>query len=451
MAITDRRGVSVDATDTAIAGSPNPGLAIKAPCRAATTANIVLSGLLTIDGIALLAGNRVLVKNQTNATQNGIYNASTGNWTRAIDAASNDQWANGTVVYVALGTANADKSYVLTTLDPVTIGASSLTFLFLASSGVPANRAVNTTAPIAGGGALTGDLTLSLTINGSLQVTAGNALAVAALNAVSHQWVSSFNASGVPQLTQPGFSDLSGNATAAQGGTGRTTLTAHAVLLGEGTSNVAFATIGTAGQLLVDQGAGADPAFTAMSGDATISNAGALTIGTNAVTNAKAAQMAAGTLKGNNTGGTANAADLTVAQAQGLLSLGIVVVKLSQVSLASAATDHALAFTLPAGFTRFRVSTIALSNATGDIHTGTIGVFGATGGGAPTLAADQAIAVTTAAANTNGNAMLLALTNQNTEFFTPASFGVANTLWVRVGTAVAAQSVDVVVYLQLVP
>jgi hypothetical protein len=64
----------------------------------------------------------------------------------------------------------------------------------------------------------------------------------------------------------------------AQGGTGLATLTAHSVLLGEGTSNVAFATIGTSGRLLIDQGAGADPSFNAVSGDGTMANSGAITI-----------------------------------------------------------------------------------------------------------------------------------------------------------------------------
>lgn len=64
----------------------------------------------------------------------------------------------------------------------------------------------------------------------------------------------------------------------ANGGTGLTTLTAHAVLLGEGTSNVAFATIGTAGRLLIDQGASTDPAFEAMSGDASLAASGAITV-----------------------------------------------------------------------------------------------------------------------------------------------------------------------------
>lgn len=65
---------------------------------------------------------------------------------------------------------------------------------------------------------------------------------------------------------------------AAAGGTGLATLTAHAVMLGEGTGNVGFATIGTAGRMLLDQGAGADPSFNAMSGDATLANTGALTL-----------------------------------------------------------------------------------------------------------------------------------------------------------------------------
>lgn len=67
-------------------------------------------------------------------------------------------------------------------------------------------------------------------------------------------------------------------ATVTQGGTGLATLTAHAVMLGEGVAAVGFATIGTSGRMLIDQGAGADPSFNVMSGDATITNAGALTV-----------------------------------------------------------------------------------------------------------------------------------------------------------------------------
>jgi hypothetical protein len=58
----------------------------KAPVKAATTANIALSGLQTIDGVALAAGDRVLVKNQTYEQKNGIYIVATGDWPRAKDA-----------------------------------------------------------------------------------------------------------------------------------------------------------------------------------------------------------------------------------------------------------------------------------------------------------------------------------------------------------------------------
>jgi hypothetical protein len=62
------------------------GISWKQPCVAATLANITLSGLQTIDGHAVAAGDRVLVKNQTTASQNGIYLASASAWTRSLDA-----------------------------------------------------------------------------------------------------------------------------------------------------------------------------------------------------------------------------------------------------------------------------------------------------------------------------------------------------------------------------
>lgn len=65
--------------------------------RAATTANITLSAPQTIDGIALVAGDRVLVKNQTTASQNGVYLVAAGTWTRALDANASARIAGGTV------------------------------------------------------------------------------------------------------------------------------------------------------------------------------------------------------------------------------------------------------------------------------------------------------------------------------------------------------------------
>src|SRR5258707_15880966 len=82
---------------------------IKAPCLVATTTNIVLSGAQVIDGVTVgNASERILVKNQTDQRTNGIYLASSGNWTLAPDAKGNTDWTKGTIVYVASGTVNGN-------------------------------------------------------------------------------------------------------------------------------------------------------------------------------------------------------------------------------------------------------------------------------------------------------------------------------------------------------
>lgn len=74
-----------------------PDAAYKRSASCATTANITLSGTQTIDGIAVVAGNRVLVKNQTTASTNGLYVVAAGAWTRAADADTASEVAGGTV------------------------------------------------------------------------------------------------------------------------------------------------------------------------------------------------------------------------------------------------------------------------------------------------------------------------------------------------------------------
>ncbi|QND67634.1 hypothetical protein HB777_29330 [Mesorhizobium loti] len=103
-------------------------VAYKAPCRLATTANIALSGLQTIDGSVTAADDRVLVKDQADARENGIYIASTGLWMRARDMDSNRDLTKGTRVAVTDGTISAGFEYQLTTLNPVSVGTSSITF-----------------------------------------------------------------------------------------------------------------------------------------------------------------------------------------------------------------------------------------------------------------------------------------------------------------------------------
>lgn len=99
------------------------GTAYKAPCVCVTTANITLSGLQTIAGVTLTEANRVLVKAQTNAVENGIYNAHAGAWTRAVDFDGPRDVLRGTQVMDS----NLVQAWTLTTVNPV-IGTSALTF-----------------------------------------------------------------------------------------------------------------------------------------------------------------------------------------------------------------------------------------------------------------------------------------------------------------------------------
>lgn len=100
----------------------------KQSVRVATTAAIALSGLLTIDGVMLAAGDRVLVKDQAATKDNGIYVVAAGNWTRAADADAAIEVTPGLFVSVEQGTANADSIWQLVTDAPITLGTTGLVF-----------------------------------------------------------------------------------------------------------------------------------------------------------------------------------------------------------------------------------------------------------------------------------------------------------------------------------
>lgn len=111
------------------------GLDVKASVRAATTASITLSGTQTVDGVAVVAGNRVLVKNQGTGSQNGIYVVAAGAWTRAGDFDQNTEVTPGAFTFVEEGTANADSGWVLTNDGTVTVGTTPLTFAQFSGAG----------------------------------------------------------------------------------------------------------------------------------------------------------------------------------------------------------------------------------------------------------------------------------------------------------------------------
>lgn len=113
--------------DTAIVTAINRQDA-KASVRAATTASIALNGLPTVDGVVLVAGDRVLVKNQATGSQNGIYVAAAGAWARSADADENAEVTPSLTVSVESGTTLADTVWQLITDAPIVVGTTALVF-----------------------------------------------------------------------------------------------------------------------------------------------------------------------------------------------------------------------------------------------------------------------------------------------------------------------------------
>jgi phage-related tail fiber protein len=125
-----------DAATKAYVDATKQGLDVKDSVRAATTASITLSGTQTVDGVSLVAGDRVLVKDQSTGSANGIYVVvSGGAWTRAADFDTSAKVTSGAFTFVEEGTANADSGWVLTTDGAVTLGTTALAFTQFSGAG----------------------------------------------------------------------------------------------------------------------------------------------------------------------------------------------------------------------------------------------------------------------------------------------------------------------------
>jgi len=113
---TDRRqGVSASA-------------AVKVACKAGTTGNITLSGEQTIDGVAVVTNDRVLVKDQTDGIENGIYDVDTSTWTRSPDWDGAIDVVEGTIVPINNGTINSGNMYKVSTSGTIIPGTTSISF-----------------------------------------------------------------------------------------------------------------------------------------------------------------------------------------------------------------------------------------------------------------------------------------------------------------------------------
>ncbi len=115
--------------------STSEGLDVKESVKVATTANITLSGTQTIDGVAVSADERVLVKNQSTATENGLYLCKASSWVRTDDLAAGFD-AAGMFTFVEQGSSNADIAFVCTSnKGSAVVGTNNLSYSIFSSSG----------------------------------------------------------------------------------------------------------------------------------------------------------------------------------------------------------------------------------------------------------------------------------------------------------------------------
>jgi hypothetical protein len=221
----------------AVAQGLNPKQAVKC----ATTANITLSGLQTIDTYTTLAGDRVLVKNQSTASENGIYVAGSSTWLRATDM---DTWSEVPGAYTVILYGNqAQTGWVSTSADTGTINVTAITFVqfsgsatYYAGTGLSlaANTfsITNTGVTAASVGSASKTLTATVNAQGQLTALADTNIAIANTQVSGLGTMSTQNANNVA-VTGGAIDGTTIGGTTAAAVTG-TTITANTQFTGSG-------------------------------------------------------------------------------------------------------------------------------------------------------------------------------------------------------------------------
>ena len=220
-----------DAATKAYVDAVKTGLDVKDSVRVATTANITIADDLdagdTIDGVTLVAGDRVLVKNQDTGSQNGIYVSHADTPFRATDFDADAEVTAGAFTFVEEGTANSDSGWVLTTNGDITVGSTAIAF-----------------AQFSGAGQVTAGTGLTKSGNTINAIGTANRISVAAdaIN-IDTGYV------GQTSLTTLGTIGTgtweATDVAVAHGGTGVSTFTSNGILYGNGTSAVQVTAAGT--------------------------------------------------------------------------------------------------------------------------------------------------------------------------------------------------------------
>lgn len=267
------------------------GLGPKAACQVATTVNISLTGLQTIDGYTTLSGDRVLVKNQSNSAQNGIYLASASAWTRSSDM---DVWSEVSGAYtVILNGGQADTGWVCTASTTGTIGTTAMPWVqfsgsatYYAGTGLTlaSNTFSITNTGVSASTYGSSSQTVTIAVNAQGQITSASAQNIAiAANQITSGTIDTARISG----SYTGITGV-GTITAGTwngstigvpyGGTGATTLTGYVYGNGTGamTASTTIPTTSLSGTIT-----NAQLANSTISGVALGGNLFSLTIGSN--------------------------------------------------------------------------------------------------------------------------------------------------------------------------
>lgn len=181
---TFRALIAADIPDLTLEKIPDAW--VKKSARVATTANITLSGTQTIDGIAVVAGDRVLVKNQTTASQNGIYVVAAGAWARSADADTISELA-GACVNVDSGTTNGGLRFDTDLKSTDTLGTTAVSFykVYDTNDAATANTASKLVLRDASGNFSAGTITAALSGNASTATSAGTLTTARTINGTS--------------------------------------------------------------------------------------------------------------------------------------------------------------------------------------------------------------------------------------------------------------------------
>ena len=207
----------------------------KASVKAATTADITLSGTQTIDGVALVAGDRVLVKNQNTQTPNGIYVVSAGAWTRATDF---DTWAKliGAFVFVEQGSTNGLTGWLCAAAAGGAFGSNPIMFSQFSHGGsVNAGTGLTKTTNNVGSGPVS---TFSIANTTVSPTSYGSASSVATFTVNAQGQLTAANSVAIA-ISSAAVSGLANSATT----TATSANTANQIVLRDGSGNFSAGTI----------------------------------------------------------------------------------------------------------------------------------------------------------------------------------------------------------------